>query len=96
MIYVISIVLKSWFREGVITIASKDDSHVLSREVLRRNVRRVGNSSDANRLGPRRRSVGGSMGGRGAARSGQKSTRESTTAVKILVALNARKEIDQF
>lgn len=30
MIYVISIVLKSWFREGVITIASKDDSHVLS------------------------------------------------------------------
>src|SRR6516165_9636976 len=53
--------------------------------------RRVGNSSDANRLGPRRRSVGGSIGGWGAARSGQKSTRESTTAVKILVALNPQR-----
>jgi hypothetical protein len=39
MIYVTSIVLKSWFREGFIAIASKDDSHTLGREVLRRNVR---------------------------------------------------------
>jgi hypothetical protein len=44
--------------------------------------RRVGNSSGANRLGPRRRSVGGSLGGLCRPRNGQKPTREFTTAVK--------------
>ena len=36
MIHVTSIVLKSWFRDGVIAIVSKDDWHTLGREVLRR------------------------------------------------------------
>ena len=39
MIRVTSIVLKSWFRQGVIAIALKDDSQSLGREVMRRNVR---------------------------------------------------------
>ena len=52
--------------------------------------RRVGNSSDPNRLGPRRRSVGGSIGGLCGHRDGRKPTREFTTAVKILVALNCK------
>src|SRR6516165_2851498 len=39
MIHVTSIVLKSWFRQGVIAIALKDDSQALGREVMRRNVR---------------------------------------------------------
>jgi hypothetical protein len=39
MICVTSIVLKTRVRGGVITIASKDDSHTLAGEVLRRNVR---------------------------------------------------------
>ena len=39
MIHVTSIVLKSWFRQGVIAIALKDDSQSLGREAMRRNVR---------------------------------------------------------
>src|SRR5215510_807189 len=39
MIHVTSIVLKARLREGVFAIASKDYSHTLGREVLRRNVR---------------------------------------------------------
>jgi len=39
MIHVTSIVLKSWFRRGVIAIALKDDSQSFGREVMRRNVR---------------------------------------------------------
>src|SRR4029077_2781725 len=44
--------------------------------------RYVGNSSGANRLGPGRRSVGGSLGGLCRRRDGQKPTQEFTTAVK--------------
>ena len=40
MIYVTSIVLKSWFQKGAVPIASKDDSHTLGGEVLGRNLRR--------------------------------------------------------
>ena len=52
--------------------------------------RRVGNSSDPNRLGPRRRSAGGSIGGLCGQRGGRRPIREFTTPAKILVALNCK------